>query len=123
MKIKVIIKRPDEAVGHMTWIENSLKNLQRTVDGYIETVTIGTDLVIICNEEGRLKGLPYNCTICDMDFFGDLIFAGIDGDEFADIPLSMKDFKALMVQPPLPSRIACFSTIRDLLVNEHEKSI
>lgn len=34
-KIKVIIKRPDEKVGHMTNISASLKNLQRTVDGPI----------------------------------------------------------------------------------------
>lgn len=62
-KIKAIVKRPDEEFGHMTWISDTLENLQRTVDGYIETVTIEKNCVIICNEEGRLKGLEPNCTI------------------------------------------------------------
>ena len=95
MKIKAYIKRPDELIGHSTWIENSLKNLQNTVDGYIEAVTVD-NFVIICNEEGRLKDLPYNCTICDMDFFGTIIFAGIDGDEFGDCPITFEEYKKLI---------------------------
>lgn len=82
-KIKVIVKRPDSK-PYTTWISNSLENLQRTVDGYIETVTLATDCVLIVNEEGRLLGLPYNCNICGLDIFGTVIVAGVDGDEFAD---------------------------------------
>jgi len=94
-KIKVIIKRPDEEYGHMTWISNTLENLQRNVGGFIETVTLGVvpRIVIICNEEGRLQGLPYNCTICGHAFVGDIIIAGIDGDEFADVPMTMQEYK------------------------------
>ena len=40
-RIKAVVKRPDEKFGHMTNISNSLKNLQNTVGGYIETVTDG----------------------------------------------------------------------------------
>lgn len=51
-KIKVLIKRPDEEVGHITYISNTLENLQRTVGGYIQVVPLITeDAVIICNEE------------------------------------------------------------------------
>ena len=32
MKIKVAIKRPDEKGAHSCWIENSLENLQKTVE-------------------------------------------------------------------------------------------
>ena len=39
-KINVIIKRPDEAIGHVCYISDSLENLQKTVGGYIETLTI-----------------------------------------------------------------------------------
>ena len=39
MKISVIIKEPGRRPRHV-WIENSLKNLQKTVNGYIETVTL-----------------------------------------------------------------------------------
>lgn len=50
MKISVLIKDPGKNPRHV-YIENSLKNLQATVGGYIETVTLATDAVIICNEE------------------------------------------------------------------------
>ena len=56
-KIYVAVKRPGEPPRHV-WMSNSLENFQRYVGGYIETVTVATDLVIICNEEGRLMGLP-----------------------------------------------------------------
>ena len=91
-KIKVIIKRPGEK-PHSTWISNSLKNLQLTVDGHIETVTVTPDMVIICNEEGRIRELPYNCTVAGIDFVGTVIFAGVKDDEFADIPYDYQEFR------------------------------
>lgn len=32
MGYKVLIKRPDEPIGHMTWISGTLKNLQSHVN-------------------------------------------------------------------------------------------
>ena len=93
-KIKVIVKRPD-SIPYSTHISNSLENIQKTVDGYIETVTLSSACVVICNEEGMLRGLPYNCNICGIDFVGTIVFARINGDEFSDIPLSFKNFKEL----------------------------
>ena len=46
-KIKVIIKRPDEKAGHVTNISASLKNLQKTVEGNIETVVVGENPKVI----------------------------------------------------------------------------
>lgn len=66
-------------------IGNTLRDLQACVGGYIETVTLATDAVIICNEEGRLMGLPHNCIFCGVEFCGPIIVAGIDGDEFASL--------------------------------------
>lgn len=98
-KIKVIVKRADEEVGHMTHISNTLENLQKTVGGYIETVTLPCGVVVICDEEGRMKGKPYNCTVfpqnmaARVSFAGDIIVCGADGEEFADIPINMKTWK------------------------------
>lgn len=91
-KIFVWIKRPNEPPRHV-WISNTLENLQRNVGGYIETVTLAPDLVVICNEEGRLRGLPHNCEICGVDFVGDIIITGISGEDFADCPLDSKQLK------------------------------
>ena len=99
-KIKVIVKRPDEA-GHMTNISDTLENLQRTVEGYIEMVTLASDLVVICNEEGRLRGLEPNCRIAGVDFVGTIIVAGRNGDELTDVPAacSMRFFREKMCAP------------------------
>lgn len=91
-KIKVIIKEPGKK-PRSTNISDSLQNLQRTVGGYIEVVPISTDCVIICDEEGRIKGYPYCCRICGIDFFGTIIICGVSGDEFADIQIDFKQGK------------------------------
>lgn len=108
-KIKVFMKRPDSPKGYMTYISNTLTNLQRNVGGYIEVVTEvihrtgweGEDLgdakiAIICNEEGRLLKLPYCCTILGFPYVGTIIIAGVDGEDFTDIPLTMQDVKLIM---------------------------
>lgn len=92
--ISVIIKRPGKKPYH-TYISDTLENLQNTVGGYIKTVTFAIDSCIICNEEGRLIGLPYNCSICGVDFVGTIIFVGVDGDEFTDYPASWSSFKQM----------------------------
>lgn len=66
-----------------------LKTLQESVKGFIESVSFHTEagnFAVICNEEGRLMGLPYNCIIEGVDFVGDIVIAGIGADDFTDIP-------------------------------------
>lgn len=87
MKIKVIVKVPGKAPEVRT-VRNELQSLQQLVGGNIETVTVSTDLVIICNEEGRLRNLPYNMTLFGIDFLGTIVFAGAKGSEFSDVPES-----------------------------------
>lgn len=94
MKIRVLIKDPGKDPRHVH-IANHLKNLQNTVGGHIETVTLFEDATIICNEEGRLRGLPYCCTIFGIDFYGTVVIAGVSGEEFADLPGNFKDWKTV----------------------------
>ena len=87
-QILVIIKEPGKAPRVEPLFDNDLKAFQKAVGGYIETVTLATDLVIICNEEGRLKELPYN-RLASMFYgemyhgqpiLGDVIFACYEYD-------------------------------------------
>ena len=94
-KIKVFIKRPD-SVWYSTNISNTLENFQRTVEGFIEVVPFTSDAVIVCNEEGRLLGLPHNTEVCGVDFVGDIFLVGVDGDEFCDVPITFKQWKELL---------------------------
>jgi len=84
-EIKVYVKRPGEPARPRV-IPNTLEALQKIVGGYIETVSVTTDLVIICNEEGRLINLPYNCEFYGVDFVGTIIFVGRKEDELDDCP-------------------------------------
>ena len=89
MVIKCIAKRPDSKF-YVTNVSNTLKNLQNFVGGYIEAVTFAIDtpenkFAIICNEEGKIRNLPYNFTIFGEDFVGDILIVGVDGEEFAEL--------------------------------------
>ena len=105
-KIKCIVKRPDEQFGHVTWVSASLENLQKTVGGYIETVMFDNGVVLICNEEGKLRDMPYNFTLRRIHgiipihnpIFGTVIACGASGDEFADIPIDFNEWKALLCE-------------------------
>ena len=84
----VIIKEPGKD-PILTDINNNLKALQDAVGGYIETFTIGDGMTVICNEEGRILGLPYNCTFKNwQDFYGTIVIAGSGGEEFIDVPVT-----------------------------------
>lgn len=94
-KIRAIIKRPDERYGHMTNISPKLENLQKTVGGYIEVVTLNEDkgLLLICNEDGKNEGLPRNFKIPGDIIVGNVIILGRDGEEFTDIPIEFAEWK------------------------------
>lgn len=83
--MKAIRKKPG-CTPEIIEVENTLKALQAEVGGYIETVTIASDAVVICNEEGRLCGLPYNCRFFGVDFVGTILVVGRSKDEFCDVP-------------------------------------
>ena len=84
-KIKAIVKHPG-CKPMLCDIDNTLEEMQMIVGGYIEAATAAPDLVVICNEEGRLFGLTHNTAVGGTDFVGTIILVGSEGDEFADVP-------------------------------------
>lgn len=96
-----ILALPVDREPYITNIENSLKNMQRFVGGYIETVTVlkNPQVILVCDEEGLLKGRAVNPSIPDSDehgewgmvIVGDCFLCGVDGEEFADLPDKWKD--------------------------------
>jgi hypothetical protein len=57
--ITVMVFEPGKA-GELREIDDSLEALQKVVGGYIEHVTLAPRLAAICNEHGKLDGLPAN---------------------------------------------------------------
>ena len=93
--IKVLIKEPwKKAV--MKEIPNTLEALQKIVGGFIELVTISTDVSAVVNEEGLINGLKYNVSIGGHALFGTVILLGIDGEDFCSLQYSLNTIKIVL---------------------------
>lgn len=84
-KMKVLVKEPGKP-AEVREIENTLEACQGIVEGYIEVVRITRDLLLICNEEGKIRGMKPN-VFCKGDMIvGPAFFCGArlgdDGEEF-----------------------------------------
>lgn len=71
-------------------IKENLEELQKLVGGYLETLTdLKNGVCLVFNEEGRLKGLPYNrdfvLSYGVVSIVGDAFICGIEGDDFGDL--------------------------------------
>lgn len=93
--IFALVKEPGK-LPEIKKIQNTLDAFQKAVGGYIETVTLEPDCIIICNEEGRLYGLPFNCHIANLDFYGTIVAVGSTGDDFCSIPRTIDELKKFM---------------------------
>lgn len=88
-KIAVYVKEPGKS-PEIRCVPNTLKAFQKIVGGYIETVTVSSKSVVICNEEGRLLGLSPNCVFhspytTSFELFGTIVVAGYKDDNFCDV--------------------------------------
>lgn len=83
--IKALKKSPEDKTFRRVMVRNDLKRMQDHVGGNIEAVRLGENLIVICNEEGRIKGLPYNCRLGRIEFVGPILMVGEDGEEFGDL--------------------------------------
>lgn len=73
-------------------IENTLESLQKIVDGYIEVVPLSADLILVCDEEAKLKGKIINSFVksfnradCVFDINGDYFICRRDREDFCSI--------------------------------------
>lgn len=96
-EIKALYKKTGEELKEIR-IENKLKPLQAAVGGHIETVTLDRDVVLICDEEGLLKGKRFNATVGCIDIMGDFLVVGTDGEGFTDCPILPEEFKDLYME-------------------------
>ena len=85
--MKIIFKAPGR-VPEIRNIDGSLKTLQELVGGNIEPITLHNGMVILCDEEGKLRGKEPNIWLEPIKdtLVGNAIFLGEDGEEFTDFP-------------------------------------
>ena len=87
--MKVLIVEP-EKVPYATEIPTGLESLQKQVGGLIQALYMA-DAAMLCNDEGKLMGLPWNRPLYDEE--GNLydIIAGT----FLVVGLTEDDFRSL----------------------------
>ena len=84
-KIRIFIKRPDVAVEAIE-VPNTLKALQELVDGNIEVIGLFPNIVVIVNEDGVLKSMPFNMYLGGHWLCGPVLFVGVKGEDFTHAP-------------------------------------
>lgn len=84
--MEVLIIEPGKT-PHLADIKNDLKTLQEIVGGYIEVVyPFENSICLICNEEGKLIGLPLNRSLEDFDIIaGTFVIVGLGEDNFCSL--------------------------------------
>ena len=92
-KIRVLLFKPGE-YGRAIEIEDTLESMQQTVGGWIEEyMPFEDEIAIVCNEEGKIQGLPPSRAIYDDE--GQLLDI-ISGDFFiAYAPIESEKFLSL----------------------------
>ena len=95
--MKAIIVEPD-ARPRVADIQSDLESLQEIVAGDIQVVYPFDDPVgIICNDEGKILGLPLNRALRDENgeiydiLSGTFIVAGLTEDDFGDLTAEQVD--------------------------------
>ena len=79
--MRLLKKRPGAEL-EVIEVKNELQNLQEAVGGYIQTVPFVNDIVMLCDEEGELKGKDANFPYNDDLIVGDVVFLGTALGEF-----------------------------------------
>jgi len=97
--IRVYYKRPGKNIVDVK-IPNELEWLQGAVEGYVEAATLRKgkngipDLVMLCNEEGKLKNMEPNFLWQYDQVVGPVLFVGADSEgDFTDCPMNREQLK------------------------------
>ena len=83
-------------------IPHTLRDMQQTVGGYIEIIRPFDDpVVLVCDEEGKLKGYELNRAIAGEDIIaGTFFLAGFAGEDLTDLSDDLVEkYEALFWSP------------------------
>ena len=124
--MKVLVVEPEKE-PYVKEISSGLSSLQKEVGGFIEAVYPFEDPVaIICNEEGKLEGLPLNRALRDEDghvydiIAGTFLIAGLSEDNFCSLDdAQIEKFSAMYKKPELFMRFGS----RTLVIPAEERAM
>ena len=131
--MRVLVVEPEKE-PYVKEIDGGLSSLQKEVGGYIEAVYPFEDPVaIICNEEGKLDGLPLNRALRDEDghvydiIAGTFLIAGLSEDNFCSLDdAQLEKFSAMYKNPELFMRFGSRTLVipaEEMAMPDKEKKI
>ena len=82
--MRIVIKKAGQ-FPEVKEIKGTLENLQEIVGGYIQCFYIYDNLICVCNEEGKLLGLPENFLFMGDFIVGDVFFCAGAEEEFVSL--------------------------------------
>ena len=104
--MKVLIVVPDKE-AYEAKIGNGLKDMQKVVGGYIQAIyPYEEPVAIVCNEEGKMNGLPLNRALRDEDgnvydiIAGTFFICGLSEDNFGSLPPELMEQFLLKFKNP-----------------------
>lgn len=126
--MKILMIEPGK-VPYEKEIEPGLDSLRDAVGGHIEVIYPFEDPVgIVCNEEGKLEGLPLNRALYDNEgevydvLAGNFLIVGLGEEDFASLPddllekykehfkhpeeFTLTEREILVVKQPIPEETA-----------------
>lgn len=83
-QLRVLKFEPGKAPEEIT-MPNTLEAFQRAVGGDIETLGLDSGAVLVCNEEGKLMGLPANRQVGGDTIAGTFLIAGSSDGGFCSL--------------------------------------
>ena len=86
--MRAVYKQPGH-VPEIIDLDNELVPIQGFIGGYIETVPLDDDFLLICNEEGKLLGLEPNIFLISgtyvEEIVGPILVVKNNGEEFGEL--------------------------------------
>ena len=82
--MRIVVKKVGQLPEVME-IENELNVFHDIVGGHIECFPVFSNVLCVCNEEGKLKGLPVNFYTAGDFIVGDVFFCAERGEEFISL--------------------------------------
>lgn len=79
-KIRILVVEPNKEPYELI-INHTLENMQKIVGGRIEFVELEDDVDLICNDEGKMNGLPLNRVIKNDIISGTFFISGQRGGD------------------------------------------
>ena len=83
--MKAILKKPN-CKSELVEINDELEELRQLVGGYIETIPYRDNIIILLDEEGRLKDSEDNIVVSKYGMLvGNIVFVGTKGEDFISL--------------------------------------